>query len=110
VPEDLIKKAQLPIEGLTVTDEDILINGVSVDNMSSSEQLRLGLQVVRALNKEFRIICVDGVESLDKESFEFFLKEIENDDYQYFVTRVDGDTANSVVVEDGEIKKDTPLS
>lgn len=105
VPEDLIKKAELPVEGLSIDGDDILINGVSIDNLSSSEQLKFGLQIVRALNGEFKIICVDGIETLDKESFEFFLKEAEADDYQYFVTRVEGDTPHSIVIEDGEIKE-----
>lgn len=104
VPEDLIKKAKLPIEGLTIDGDDIKIGGVSIDNLSSSEQLKFGLQIVRALNGEFKIICVDGIETLDSETFESFLKEIENDEYQYFVTRVEGNHEHSIVVDDGEIK------
>lgn len=109
VPEDLIKKAKLPVEGLSISGDDILIGGVNIDNLSSSEQLKFGLQVVRALNGDFKVICVDGIESLDQESFEFFLKEVEGDDYQYFVSRVDGTLAeknghNIVEVEDGAIK------
>ncbi|MEX2053942.1 MAG: AAA family ATPase [Candidatus Colwellbacteria bacterium] len=110
VPEDLIKKAQLPVEGLTISGDDILINDISIDNLSSSEQLRFGLQVVRALNGEFKVINIDGIETLDRESFEFFLKEIENDEFQYFLTRVDGDSVkknghNIIEVQNGEIKK-----
>ena len=104
IPEDLIKKAKLPVEGLTIAGDDILIGGVSIDNLSSSEQLKFGLQVVRALNGDFKVICVDGIETLDKESFEFFLNEIKDDQYQYFVTRVDGASPHSIVVEDGEVK------
>jgi AAA15 family ATPase/GTPase len=104
VPEDLIKKAKLPVEGLTISGDDILIGGISIDNLSSSEQLKFGLQVVRALNGEFKVICVDGIETLDAETFEAFLKEIENDDYQYFVTRVEGNSPHSIVIEDGAIK------
>jgi AAA15 family ATPase/GTPase len=104
VPADLISKAKLPIEGLTISGDEILINGVNIDNMSSSEQLKFGLQIVKALNGDFKVICVDGIESLDKESFEFFLKEIENDDFQYFVTRVEGNPEHSITIEDGEIK------
>ena len=104
VPEALIQKAELPIAGLKIVGDDILINDVSLDNLSSSEQLKFGLDIVRALNTKFKVICVDGIESLDKESFEQFLLEAEKDDYQYFVTRVEGDTAHSIVVEDGEIK------
>lgn len=105
IPDDLIAKTKLPVDGLTFVDGEILINGVNIDNLSSSEQLKFGLQIVRALNGEFKVICVDGIESLDKESFEFFLKEIEADDYQYFITRVDGNAPHSIVVEGGEVKK-----
>ena len=42
IPEDLIKKAKLPVEGLTIDGNDIKINGVSLDNLSSSEQLNFG--------------------------------------------------------------------
>lgn len=104
IPEALISKAKLPIDGLTISGDDILINGVNIDNLSSSEQLKFGLQVVRALNGDFKVICVDGIESLDRESFEFFLKEVENDDFQYFVTRVEGTSPHSITVDDGEIK------
>lgn len=104
VPADLIAKAQLPIEGLTISGDDILIAGVNIDNLSSSEQLKFGLQIVKALNGSFKVVCIDGIESLDKESFEFFLKEIEGDDFQYFVTRVEGNPEHSIVIEDGAIK------
>lgn len=102
-PAELLAKAELPIDGLAINGDDITVSGVSIDNLSSSEQLRLGLQVVRALNGTFKIVCIDGIESLDKESFEFFLNEIKDDDFQYFVTRVDG--ANGTLIEDGQIKQ-----
>lgn len=105
VPQALIAKAKLPVDGLTVSDSDILINGISLDNLSSSEQLRFALEVVHHLNDKFKVICIDGIETLDKENFELFLKEIELDDYQYFVTRVDGNVKDGIVIEDGEIKK-----
>lgn len=105
IPETLISKAKLPIDGLTISGDDILINGVNIDNLSSSEQLKFGLQVVRALNGDFKVICVDGIESLDRESFEFFLKEVENDEFQYFITRVDGNSLHSIQIENGEIKE-----
>lgn len=104
VPQKLIEKAQLPVEGLTVSTEDILVNGVSLDNLSTSEQLKFALNITRKLNETFKVICIDGIETLDKENFEVFLKEIEGDDYQYFVTRVDGNVEGGIVIEDGNIK------
>lgn len=105
VPEDLIKKAKLPVDGLTIDGDDIKINGVSIDNLSSSEQLKFGLDIVRALNDTYKVICIDGVELLDPATFEAFLKEIEGDDYQYFLTRVTNEkTPHSIEIENGEIK------
>lgn len=103
VPQALIEKAKLPVEGLAVAEGGITLNGVAIENLSASEQLRFALAVVRALNATFKVICIDGVELLDKENFEVFLKEIENDEYQYFITRVDGDVKDGIVIEDGAI-------
>ncbi len=104
VPQALVVKADLPIEGLTVTEDDLLVGGVSLDNLSSSEQLKFALNIVRKLNEKLKVINIDGIETLDQDNFESFLKEIENDDYQYFVTRVDGSGVGNVVIEGGEIK------
>lgn len=105
VPQELISKADLPVEGLTVTEDDLSINGVSLNNLATSEQLRFALNIVRKLNQQFKVICIDGIETLDKDNFEAFLKEIENDDYQYFMTRVDGSGTGNITIENGEIKK-----
>lgn len=110
VPQMLITKAELPVQGLSVDENGITINGVALDNLSGAEQLGFALAIVRELNKEFGIICIDGIESLDREAFEAFMKEAEADDYQYFVSRVDGDEADKkgyILVEDGEVKVPT---
>lgn len=106
VPSKLLATAKLPIEGLSVEGENITIKGIQLDNLSSAEQLKLGLEVVKALNAEFKVICIDGVEKLDKETFAWFLEHIKDDEYQYFVTRVDGDTPHSFVVDHGTVKQD----
>jgi len=105
IPGILVSEADLPVAGLTVDGDELLINGVNIDNLSSSEQLKLGLDVVRALNHNWKVICIDGVEMLDKESFEFFLNEIKDDSYQYFVTRVSDEKGEHyITIENGAIK------
>lgn len=101
IPEQLIKEANLPVEGLKVEEDSVTLNGVDIEQLSASEQLQFALQVVRKLNGEFKIVCIDGVEILDKETFEWFLNEIEKDEFQYFITRVDGE--KGLFVEDGKI-------
>jgi len=103
IPDQLIKEANLPVEGLKVEENSVSLNGVDIEQLSASEQLSFALQVVRKLNGEFKIINIDGVEILDKETFTWFLNEIEKDDFQYFITRVDGD--KGLFVEDGKVSK-----
>ncbi len=102
IPEQLIKDANLPVEGLKVEEDSVTLGGIDIEQLSASEQLSFALQVVRKLNGDFKIICIDGVEVLDKETFQWFLNEIEKDEFQYFVTRVDGD--KGLLVENGEVK------
>jgi len=102
VPDQLIKEADLPVEGLKVEENSVALNGVDIENLSASEQLNFALQVVRKLNGKFKIICIDGVEILDKETFEWFISEIGKDDYQYFITRVDGE--KGWIMDNGQIK------
>lgn len=108
VPQKLIEKANLPVEGLTITEDDVLVNGVSLDNLSTSEQLKFGLDIVRKLNATFKVVCIDGIEALDIEAFQWFLKEIENDDFQYFVSRVstNENIPHSIIIDNGEVQKE----
>lgn len=104
VPAALLAKAELPVDGLAIAEEGITLRGVALDNLSSSEQLQFALSVARALSGELKVVCIDGVELLDKENFELFLKEISEDDQQYFITRVDGAGENTIEIEDGAVK------
>ena len=107
VPQKLVEKANLPVAGLSITEDDVLVNGVSLDNLSTSEQLKFGLDIVRQLNNTFKVICIDGIEALDSESFAWFLKEIENDDFQYFVSRVstNENIPHSIIIDNGEVQE-----
>jgi len=90
-PAQLMAKANLPIEGIEITPEDIKLNDVSITTLSDSERLLFALDIVKALNSQFKVICVDGVEKLDKDNLEAFFSAIADDDYQYIVAQVGGD-------------------
>ncbi len=87
-PVELLSQAEAPIEGLEVTADDILVGGLPIRNLSSSEQLMFAIRVARMLQKQFPIICIDGAELLDAEHFAILMAEAEADDYQYVITRV----------------------
>lgn len=90
VPRAVLAKAQLPAEGLEIRGDDIYLNGVSIDTLSSSEKIRFAVSIARFLSKdrELKLILVDGLEALDESARAAFIAESEGDDYEYFITRV----------------------
>jgi len=99
LPRSIMAKAQMPVDGLEVEGDDILINGVSIDTLSTSEKIRLAVRIARFLSSEakLKVILVDGFEALDPEARQAFIEESEGDDFEYFVTQV----------TDGELKMES---
>lgn len=110
IPAQIIKDAQIPIPDLRIDGDNIMIGERSLDNMSTSEQITVALQMVRELNKnaKLKVLFLDRAESLDDETFEEFKKQIEPDDFCYFLTFVQHGNdrpEGSILVENGEVKK-----
>ena len=88
----------MPIEDISVdTDGNVRINGTLIDGLSDGEKLSLAMRVAKAQCGALKIICMDKWESLDKAAQETLLKEMTEDEYQYFVTEV-------AATENGEIE------
>lgn len=101
----LLAKSELPIEGLEYKEGNFYLDGSTIENLSSSKSLKLGIALARKKAKKLKIICIDGIELLDPESFALLYKEIENDqEFTYFVTKVDERfNSDSQVIEPGNI-------
>jgi len=97
VPQALLATADLPIDGLTIDGDQIFIGGVSIDKLSTSEQIKLALEVARSQAGELQIICVDGFEAMDQSSQQEFEAQAATDDFEYFIT----------VVTDGDLQMET---
>jgi hypothetical protein len=88
-PKELLAKVELPVKGLGIGEDGVItINGLNIRNLSTSEQLKVALDIAKATCNELRVICVDRLESLDPETKEELFKQIENDGYQYILTDV----------------------
>ncbi len=86
--EDLMKKVELPVPGLTYSEGAFYLEGSSIDNLSSSKSMKLAVAIARKLSGPAKIICIDGAELLDAETYEALRFEIENDGFTYFITKV----------------------
>lgn len=84
----LMSTVEMPVVGLEYKGGEFLVDGVPVDNLSSSKALKLAIGVARKLAKKTRLICIDGAELLDQESFDAICAETKDDGYVYFLTKV----------------------
>lgn len=88
-PAELLQQVKLPVAGLGINDEmQLTIDGLPISNLSTSRQIKLALDIARATAGPLKLICFDRFESLDTDQRDIFLKEIAQDDYQYFISQV----------------------
>lgn len=85
----------LPIEGLEVRADDLYLNDVPFESLSTSEQVGLALAVAMLRAGKLGLIWVDGLECLDEDAFEEFSRQAAaQQDLQFVVSRVtQGDLA-----------------
>lgn len=87
---------QPAIPGLTLDGEDVLLDGVRIDALSGAEQMRFAVQVAKRLNAKAKLLVCDGLERLDPDQLEAFVREATADGWQLLGTRVD---RGDVVIE-----------
>lgn len=92
LPTELLKTAKMPISGISVDSNGLIrINNTLIDGLSDGEKLQLAMRIARAQAGELKVICLDKFESLNPASQKDLLKEIADDDFQYFITSTDSD-------------------
>ena len=98
---DLLNGADLPLEGLSVSDNELTYNGFTWGDMSSSEQLRVATAIVRKLNPECGFVLIDKLEQMDIDTMNEFGKWLENEGLQAIATRVSTGDECSLIISDG---------
>jgi hypothetical protein len=101
LPTELLKTAQMPVEGISVDEKgSIRINKTLIEGLSDGEKLTLAMKIAKAQAGELRVVCIDKWESLNKKAQDKLLKEMGNDEFQYFITQVSDTDSDGL-----EIKK-----
>ena len=99
--KDLLKGADLPLEGLTVESGELIYNGQKWDCMSGAEQLIVATSIVRKLNPECGFVLLDKLEQLDTKTLDVFGKWLEKEGLQAIATRVSSGDECAIIIEDG---------
>lgn len=107
---DLLKGADLPLEGLTVEGGELIYNSQKWDCMSGAEQMIVATSIVRKLNPECGFVLLDKLEQMDSKTLEDFGKWLEAEGLQAIATRVSKGDECSIIIEDGmshNVKQET---
>ena len=97
----LLDGADLPLEGLGVTDGALTYNGQVWSDMSGAEQLIVSTAIVRKLNPECGFVLMDKLEQMDMDTLKEFGAWLEKEGLQVIATRVSTGEECSIVIEDG---------
>lgn len=106
---DLLQNADLPLEGLSVEDGELLYNGQRWDNMSGSQQLMVSTAIVRKLKPECGFVLIDKLEQMDMQTLNEFGAWLEQEGLQAIATRVSTGDECSIIIEDGYVKNSEPV-
>ncbi|MFV8250277.1 AAA family ATPase [Bdellovibrio bacteriovorus] len=103
IKRELMSKVEMPVPGLEYNEGTFFIDGVSVDNLSTSRAMKFAIRLAQKLSGPTKIICIDGSEALDAATREEFFNEIKDDGFLYFFTVV-GDAVPLEHVNNFEMK------
>lgn len=100
---DLLKGANLPLPDLTVENSELLYHGKAWDCMSSSEQMRVAVAIVRAINPKCGFVLMDKTEAMDPDTLAEFGSWLEAEGLQAICTRVSTGGECQIIIEDGTV-------
>lgn len=82
---------RLPMKGLTVRDGQLYRGDIPFHRLNRAEQIKAAIRLAEIRAGEIPIVCADGLEALDPETFNAFVAEAKGRDVHLFLTRVTSD-------------------
>jgi DNA repair exonuclease SbcCD ATPase subunit len=104
-----IAAAKLPVEGLTFTSDEILLDGLPFEQASDAEKLRASVAIAAAKNPKLRVIRIRDGSLLDSDGVRALAQFAEEHDLQVWREVVADDAKTGIVIEDGRIAHEEAL-
>jgi hypothetical protein len=99
-----IQGAKFPIPGLALGDEGVTLDGIPLNQASSSGRLKVSVAIGLALNPRLKVLLIRDGSLLDDNSMKLVAEMAAQADAQVWIERVEDDKTVSVVIEDGHVK------
>jgi len=101
--QELLASADLPIGGLGVDDDGVLLNGQPFSQASAAERLRTSVAMAMAMNPRLRVIRIADASLLDSSNLALISQMAEDKDFQVWLEVVDESKQMGFVIEDGQV-------
>lgn len=101
--EKLLASAKLPIPGMVISDDGLVIQGIPLSQCSAAEQLKISTWIAMRMNPKLRVLRISDGSLLDPENLEMMKAMAEDQDYLILMERV-GDGRGGLLIEDGVLK------
>lgn len=96
-------RATMPVEGLAVTDDGLMFEGLPLSQASLSRRVRICTKISAALNPKLRIALIRNGNDLDRETLAAFYAECAAAGVQPWVERIDPTTPGALIIEAGRV-------
>jgi hypothetical protein len=96
--------ATFPLDGLSLGDTGVLLNGVPFGQGSQARQLQAAVAIGLALNPRLRVILIRDGSLLDDDSMKLVTELAVKHKAQIWIEVVQSKDPAAVVIEDGEVK------
>lgn len=103
---DALAAAKMPVEGLSLDDDQVLLNGVPLSQASGAESLQLSLAIAASTKPQLRDIWMKDGSLLDKKSMALVAEFADKNDLALWIEVVGDDRDDCIVMEDGAIRGD----
>ena len=102
-----IESADMPVDGLGLADEMVLLDDLPFEQASDSKQLLTSLAIAAKLAGKLRVGRIRHGNDLDDERMGFLRQWADDNDFQVWIERVDTSGKVGIVIEDGRVKGDS---
>lgn len=95
---------KFPVEGLGLSDNGVMFNGLPFAQAGSAEQLRVSVMVGLALNPKLKVLLIRNGNMLDEDSLKYVGELATDAGAQVWIEWVTGDASDvAVMLVDGEV-------
>lgn len=100
-----VATADIPVRGLALGEEDVMLNGVPFDQASDAEQLRASLALAMAEQPGLRVIRIRDGSLLDNAGFKVIEEVAAEDGWQIWIESVQPHSAGAYLMIEGRVKE-----